>query len=106
MTDDVCWSESQLAVGYVVWCICLSVSPHRCLFQTRSGFYRTFLSLLLLYFFDETALFVHSAHLSGLFGSAGQCVAMVVHVGWVVSGMCVAGTCRLLVFHFQVVRMA
>lgn len=106
MTGDAFWPEKRLAVVFVVWCICLSVSPRRCLFQTGSGFRRTFLSLLLLYFFDETVLFVHFAHLSGLFRSVGLCVAMVMYVGQAVSGKCVGETCRLLAFHFEVVRMA
>lgn len=86
-----------------MWCICLSVSPHTCLFQTGSGFHRPFLSLLLLRFFDETALFMLFDRLSGLFRSVGLWVAMAVHVEWGVSGKGIAETCMLLVFPFDMV---
>lgn len=103
MADDACWPERRLGVGRIVWCICLSVSPHTCLFQTGSGFHRPFLSLLLLCFFDETALFVLFDRLNGLFRSVGLWVAMAVHVEWVVLGKRVGETCRLLVFPFGMV---
>lgn len=86
-----------------MWCICLSVSSRTCLFQTGSGLLRPFFSLLLLCFFDETALFMLFGRLSGLFRSVGLLVAMVVHVEWVVSGKKVGETCRLLVLPFDMV---